>query len=92
MAVYEDNVRLFRHIFDCMEGTEGILLIVDVYVFLSQLLGNFNDMCTVEPCLNLQKWVRARPTSKMPLLGLIKLKSKSKSLWQWHKSVKMGER
>ena len=33
MAVYEDNVRLFRHFFDCMEGIEGILLIVDVYAF-----------------------------------------------------------
>lgn len=33
MAVYEDNVRLFRHFFDCMEGIEVILLTVAVYVF-----------------------------------------------------------
>lgn len=33
MAVYEDNVRLFRRFFDCMEGIVGILLIVAVYAF-----------------------------------------------------------
>ena len=27
-------------------------------VFLSQLLGNFNDMCTVEPCLKIQKRIK----------------------------------
>lgn len=33
MAVYEDNVRLFRRFFDCVEGIVGILLIVAVYAF-----------------------------------------------------------
>ena len=33
MTVYEDNVRLFRHFFDCMEGIVGILLTVAVYAF-----------------------------------------------------------
>ena len=41
MAVYEDNVRLFRHFFDCMEGIEGILLIVDVYAFKTSFYLSF---------------------------------------------------
>ena len=33
MAVYEDNVRLFRRFFDCMGRIVGILLMVAVYAF-----------------------------------------------------------